>query len=170
MPVPPKGFPSLRKGRCSSAGQNYFLTICAQRPCSSLHMGPFVHAAFEELRRLEVLKAWQTRCAVVMPDHVHLLISLGENADLSTTVRLLKGRLTPTLRKLPARWQPSFYDHRLRPGEDVLPVFLYIYLNPYRAGLCTTDQTWPGYLCDAEDWAWFGELTKTGCPEPEWLR
>jgi REP element-mobilizing transposase RayT len=105
-----------------------------------------------------------------MPDHIHLLITLSSQADLSNAVRLFKGRMTPTLRKTQAAWQPSFYDHRLGDDENVLPVFLYIFLNPYRDQLCAIDAKWPGYYCTEEDWTWFGEITKQDCPEPAWLR
>ena len=68
------------------------------------------------------------------------------------------------------KWQEGFYEHRLRKTEDLLPVFLYVYLNPYRAGLISTDQTWPGYYCAPEDWIWFGVMTANAVPQPEWLR
>lgn len=53
-----------------------------------------------------------------MPDHVRLLVTLGSSTSLSSTMRLLKGRLTPLLRRHTAAWQQSFYDHRLRSEED----------------------------------------------------
>ncbi len=104
-----------------------------------------------------------------MPDHIHLLVTLGPDANLSSAVRRFKGRLTPTLREIQACWQPSFYDHRLRTAEDLLPVFLYIFLNPYRANLCNREQTWPGYWCAPDDWTWFGDMTSASCPELDWL-
>src|SRR3954462_6247961 len=64
----------------------------------------------------------------------------------------------------------GFYDHQLRADDDVLAVFRYIYLNPYRAGLLPESETWPGYRCRAEDWNWFGPLTRESAPQPEWLR
>ncbi len=115
-------------------------------------------------------EAWRVRCAVFMPDHLHPLITLGRTHDLSSVVRLLKGRLTPVLREKKTAWQQGFYDHRLRDGEDVRPVFLYIFLYPYRAGLCPADEKWSGYICCPEDWHWFGEMTKNSLPQPEWLR
>ncbi len=105
-----------------------------------------------------------------MPDHVHLLVRLGQNSNLSSVVRLFKGRLTPLLRRHKAAWQQSFYDHCLHPNEELLPVFLYIYLNPYRKELFSLDQVWPGYFCSSEDWGWVGPLTNECHPEPAWLR
>jgi len=113
--------------------------------------------------------AWRLRTAVVMPDHVHLLFVLGETADLASAVRLFKGRLAPTLRMAGLKWQRGYFDHRLRAGEDRLPVFRYVFLNPYRAALVRLDERWPGYFCATEDWVWFKELTDEGGPFPEWL-
>lgn len=121
------------------------------------------------MHRLEDELAWKLHCAVVMPDHLHLLVTLGDNTALSSAMRLFKGRLTPLLRKQAASWQQSFYDHCLRSEEDLLPVFLYIFLNPYRKKLIPINQPWAGYFCAKNDWAWFGPLTNESCPEPAWL-
>jgi REP element-mobilizing transposase RayT len=109
------------------------------------------------------------RTATVMPDHIHLLITLGDSAGLSEVVRLFKGRLSPALRASGLHWERGYFDHRLRQDEDRLPVFVYIFLNPYRAGLRNPGQTWPAYYCCEEDWVWFKPLTNEGCPFPEWL-
>ena len=85
-------------------------------------------------------------------------------------MRLFKGRLSPELRARGLCWQEGFYDHRIREPSDLLPVFLYIFLNPYRAALIKQSERWPGYYCLAADWAWFGEMTSESLPLPEWLR
>ena len=82
-----------------------------------------------------------------MPDHLHLLVTLGEHSELSDVVRLFKGRLVGALRAAGMKWQHGFLDHRMRPDEDRLPVFLYIFLNAYRAELLHADEKWPTYFC-----------------------
>jgi hypothetical protein len=67
------------------------------------------------------------------------------------------------------KWQENYYDHHLRPREKLLPIFLYVFLNPYRAGLLRSNEKWPWYECSEDDWAWFGSLTNEACPFPEWL-
>jgi len=42
-------------------------------------------------------------------------------------------------------------------------------MNPYRAGLLTPIERWPGYYCCEEDWAWFEKMTNDRAPVPEWL-
>lgn len=170
MTVPNKGYPALRRGRLSLSNAEYFLTVCAQRPCVNLCSASLVSLALDEVHRLDQRGEWHLRCAVFMPDHIHLLVTLKNERDLSAVVRSFKGRLTPRLREIQVRWQPGFYDHRLRRAGDLLPVFLYIFLNPYRAGLCPLGKAWPSYYCHPEDWSWFEPLTKSSCPEPEWLK
>lgn len=58
----------------------------------------------------------------------------------------------------------------MRPHEDALPVFRYIFQNAYRAELLRTDEHWPGYFCAPADWDWFAPLTNSEAPFPEWLR
>jgi len=169
MPNPFKGYGALRKGRQSSPGADYFLTLCLQRPTSALNDSDVRLQCLTELHRLESNESFVLRCAVIMPDHLHLLITLGDRTSLSSLVRLFKGRMTLTLRRHEATWQPNFFDHCLHPEEDRLPVFLYIFLNPYRKRLIPVEQVWPGYYCAVEDWRWLGALTKERCPEPAWL-
>jgi putative transposase len=164
-----RGYPALRLGRFSQPGANYFLTLCLQRPKIGLTREPVLGEIFSEIRHLEDNGLWAARTAVVMPDHIHLLATLGREKDLSETLRFFKGRLAVAFRNYGLRWQPSFYDHRLRSTTEVLPTFLYIFLNPYRAGLIHVDEKWPGYFCAKDDWEWFKDVTSDERPFPEWL-
>ena len=128
-----------------------------------------LNAILTGANRLDAEGSWRLRTLVVMPDHVHLLVAMSESTELTGAVRLFKGRLTPVLRKVDLRWQQAYFDHRMRSEEDSLPVFLYIFLNPYRAKLLKPDEKWPGYYCSEEDWAWFGALSNESVPLPEWL-
>ncbi|WP_044891929.1 hypothetical protein [Opitutus terrae] len=80
-----------------------------------------------------------------------------------------QGRLSPALRSHQLRWQDGYYEHRLRPNEDRLPVFLYIFLNPYRAKLVGANERYSAYFCRDEDWVWFEPLTNSSVPFPAWL-
>ncbi len=81
-------------------------------------------------------------------------------AKTSASMRLADAALT---------WERDFFDRHVRPEEDRLSMFLYIYLNPYRAGLCAKGDRWPWYYCCAEDWGWFGQMLDAERPIPEWL-
>jgi REP element-mobilizing transposase RayT len=165
-----RGHEALRRGRWSKSGADYFLTLCTHDRQHGLTEMESATAILTQAYELVAENIWRVRTVVIMPDHLHLLISLGEAIELSSAVRLFKGWLAPALRRAGLRWQRAYFDHRLRPEEDPLPVFLYIFLNPYRANLVQSNQTWPGYFCTDDDWCWFGELTNASCPLPEWLR
>jgi putative transposase len=129
-------------------------------------VAPLIQARLEYV---ESTGTWRVRTSVLMPDHLHLVVTLGADADLSQALRALKGPLSAMLRIHGLRWQESYYDHRLRPGDKLLPVFLYVFMNPYRSGLLKPDEKWPWYRCAPDDWEWFGGMTNQSCPFPEWL-
>lgn len=106
-----------------------------------------------------------------MPDHIHILIILGERLTLGQSIGRLKSKTKVSLLGIasPVAWERDFYDHHVRPDEDRLAIFLYIFLNPYRAGLCATGKRWPWYFCREEDWSSFKDQLDAERPVPEWL-
>lgn len=77
---------------------------------------------------------------MVMPDHVHGLISLPPDRELGTTLAAWKPYLTKTA---PIEWQAGFFDHRLRSDESLQEKAHYIRINPVRAGLVKRPEDWP---------------------------
>jgi REP element-mobilizing transposase RayT len=165
-----RGYSALRRGRRSLSGTDYFITGCLKRPLSGLTDATLAALVQAQLHGLESRGLWHVRTSTLMPDHFHLLVTLDVRSSLAEAVRLLKGPLSPVLRMRGLCWQKKFYDHRLRSEDDLLTTFLYIFLNPYRAGLIKTGQKWTWYQCAAEDWEWFGGMTNEAQPFPEWLR
>jgi len=104
-----------------------------------------------------------------MPDHFHLLVELGAKLSLEKAVSRLKAKTSADLRTAGVGWERGFFDRRLRAADDVLDVFLYIYLNPYRAGLCARTESWPWFHCHPDDWAWFRDYLDVDRPPPQWL-
>jgi putative transposase len=69
---------------------------------------------------------------VVMPDHIHLLIT-PQGLTLERVVGLIKGGFSHRLgSKLPV-WQRGFTDHRIRSESDFQTRRDYIHQNPVRA-------------------------------------
>ena len=114
-------------------------------------------------------EVWRVRCAVVMPDHLHLSVDLGAKLALGKAISRLKAKTSADLRGAGLYWERGFFDHRLRAADDVLDVFLYIFLNPYRAGLCARTESWPWFHCHSDDWVWFRDRLDEERPPPEWL-
>jgi putative transposase len=130
----------LRKGRISIRHQIYLITSVTcnrQRLFQDLHAGRKVVQA---LRYASDSGKAETLAYVVMPDHLHWLLSLGEGVDLTRLVGAMKrysARRINELYGVSGRciWQRGFHDHALRSDEDVPAVARYIVANPLRARL-----------------------------------
>jgi putative transposase len=74
---------------------------------------------------------------VIMPDHLHLLITPALDVSLERAVQFIKGNFSHRLGKEGKMkvWQESFTNHRVRDAEDYEKHRSYIQLNPVRAGL-----------------------------------
>jgi putative transposase len=82
---------------------------------------------------------------VVMPDHIHMLLTPAVNLSLERAVQFIKGGYSYRLRtseKIQV-WQGSFTNHRVRDGEDYLRHREYIRLNPVRARLARDASAYP---------------------------
>jgi putative transposase len=79
---------------------------------------------------------------VVMPDHIHLLLTPQE-ITLERAVQLIKGGFSRQLEsKLPV-WQRGFTDRRMRDRDDYIKHLAYIHHNPVRAHLCQLPEDYP---------------------------
>ena len=166
---PARGHAALRRGRVSSPGAEYFLTICTDKRITGLTTASCAERILGEIQAMAADNVWSVRCAVIMPDHVHLLIELGPRLPLGKAVSRLKAKTSAVLREKGLAWERGFFDHRLRANDDVLDVFFYIYLNPYRASLCGLSEAWPWFHCHPDDWVWFRDYLTADRPPPEWL-
>jgi putative transposase len=170
MTFPERGQDALRRGRFSQANTSYFITICTLNRVSGLAEPVLFEGLLNLLLALEKDGVLHVRCLTLMPDHLHMVIRLGETKTLSEALRLFKGHASVLLRAHGLAWQRGgYYEHRLRPDEPLGPVFRYIFLNPFRKSLVHSDHSWPFFFCCQEDWAWFKDETKNGEPYPEWL-
>jgi putative transposase len=172
MRDPTKGHAALRRGRVSIPHAEYFVTICMDQHRVGLTTPNVAAVVLAEMRAMTDDATWQLRCAVVMPDHIHLLFVLGERLSLGKCVARLKSKTKPALMALDRTLdcERDFFDRHIRPEDERLSLFLYVFLNPYRAGLCSRTDRWPWYFCREEDWAWFAPLLDQDRPVPEWLQ
>ncbi len=89
---------------------------------------------------------------VVMPEHVHLLISEPERGTPSTALQVLKQRVAKAL--LPSQssngqnaerhfWQRRFYDFNVYTGRKITEKLNYMHLNPLKRNLVIHPKDWP---------------------------
>lgn len=124
---------NLRKGRVSLPNHAYLVTIVTTFRKPVFTSFPAARLAVRCFHDEGVARHAQTLAFVVMPDHVHWLLQLGEDGNLSETVRLYKAKVSFILQQ--RIWQRGFHDHALRDDEELRDIARYIIANPVRAGL-----------------------------------
>jgi len=79
---------------------------------------------------------------VVMPDHIHLLLT-PQGITIERAMGLIKGGFSHRMgSKLPV-WQRGFTDHRVRDRNDFETRRNYIHQNPVRAGIVELCELYP---------------------------
>jgi putative transposase len=80
---------------------------------------------------------------VVMPDHLHLLITPKNETTLERAVQLIKGGSSRRIESTLPIWQKGFTDHRVRDRADFDARRKYIRENPVEAGLVQFTEDYP---------------------------
>ena len=75
--LPERRTARLRWGRVSLAGATYFVTFCTQARSPVLVHGETARRLVAALGRLQTDQDATILAATIMPDHVHLLFTLG---------------------------------------------------------------------------------------------
>ena len=103
-------------------------------------------------------KRYKLYAAVIMPDHVHLLLTplsdqTGWPFSLATILKSLKGASARSANKLMGTegpvWQEESFDHVLRSDESMTQKLEYIRQNPVRKGLASTPENYPQLWIEA---------------------
>ena len=111
-----------------------------QRLLTDQHWAPLIlesAAFYEETHR------WHITLFLLMPDHLHALLSFPLDESMSQVVRNWK-RFHKRTQKI--IWEENYFDHRLRDderGEQLTAKINYIRNNPVAAGLCENADDWP---------------------------
>jgi putative transposase len=124
----------------------HFITFSCYRRQPKLGR-PTVRAVFEN--SLEHARRRYRFCVkgyVVMPEHVHLLVSEPEDGTLATALQALKQSVSRTvaLRSSQPFWEPRYYDFNVWTAKKQIEKLKYLHRNPVTRGL----------VANPEDWEW----------------
>ena len=119
----------------------YFVTICTKdnkclfgEPGQLNRLGKLAQQGLAEIEQ-HTQGVLMDKC-VVMPNHIHAIIILSENAtELPTVIGQYKSAVTRNIRKISSVtevWQTSFHDHVIRSEEAYRRIWAYIDTNPVR--------------------------------------
>jgi REP element-mobilizing transposase RayT len=118
----------------------YFVTINCQRRGVNQLCHDDIGAALLESARFYHRRRWWVHVWLLMPDHLHALLSFSREEIMINAVASWKRYTARTLR---IEWQDGFFDHRLRNDENLLAKSEYIRMNPVRSGLINDPDRWP---------------------------
>lgn len=149
MTIPHRGWTSA---------STYFVTagtICKKNYLQSDRMAELF---CEVLLRYRAAGKFALHAFVVMPNHIHLLITVPDGTTLERAVQFIKGGFSHEVGKVAGPigpfWQKSFVDRRVRDNAEFRKYVEYIHLNPVHAGLvsaaedCKHSSAAPGFVAD----------------------
>src|SRR5438128_10574805 len=136
--------------RFQESGQSHFVTFSCYRwqPLFSRAetYDRFVQCVEDMRRRFEMCIYGY----VIMPEHVHLLLSEPPRSRLADAIHYLKLSFAKRLRsqrspeKSGGFWQKRYYDRNVRSYREFVVKLRYLHRNPVKRGL----------VSNLEDWKW----------------
>ncbi len=128
----------LRKSRYSETGRPYLVTTVTRQRQKIFEDFCLARLVVAEMRGVTDRGLVDTLAWVIMPDHVHWLITLRVSS-LAVIVKTVKSRSAIAINKRAGTsgpvWQSGYHDHAIRRDEDLAGVARYVVANPLRAGL-----------------------------------
>ena len=129
--------------------KSYYVTFCTQDRWVLPHQARDI--VLEHLVAAH-RKTTFLQTTIVMPDHVHMVMSPLERPDgvaygIAEILRLIKGpsarRINQRLNRRGRVWQHESWDHELRNSESLRAKCDYVANNPVRAGLVEKPEDYP---------------------------
>ena len=156
---------SMPKGlkRYHGRGHLHFLTFSCYRRLPLLKTARARHLFVRELARVRRKYEFALVGYVVMPEHVHLLISEPKKGTPSTVLQMLKQRVSQKMRVKRRKacekqlrlafsedmagprsfWQPRFYDFNVYTSGKKREKLEYMHRNPVTRRLVQHPKDWP---------------------------
>lgn len=158
--------------RAYEKGATYFFTVNLKNRNSTL-LTDNISLLTNAFRLVAKSYPFQTDALVVLPEHLHAVITLPDNdCDFSIRWRYIKGEFTRSinyephittankLRRERGIWQKRFWEHKIRDQRDYNNHINYCYYNPVKHG----------YVSQVKDWKYstFHRDVKRGLFTKKW--
>ena len=80
---------------------------------------------------------------VIMPEHIHLLLTEPERESLAAAIQAFKQSVARHLGSSEPFWQTRYYDFNVRTERKRIEKLRYIHRNPVKRGLVASPEDWP---------------------------
>ena len=131
--------------RYQQTRQLHFITFCCYRRRTLLGAEQARNEFVIALERARNWYGFYIAGYVVMPEHVHLLISEPERGSLALSLQMLKQIVSRRLhigRGKEPFWQPRYYDFNVWTERKRIEKLRYIHRNPVKRGLVASPEGW----------------------------
>jgi len=136
----------------------YYLTIVTQNRQPILIDN--IELLRDSFRRSKRKYDYKIDAIVILPDHIHMIITPKNSKDYSKIIAHIKRSFTYGLdretkdkskfnltdsnyrRNLSGVWQKRFYEHTIRDEKDYYTILNYIYTNPIKHSLVKNIDDW----------------------------
>ena len=135
-------------------GGTYFFTVTLQNRRATT-LTTYIDVLRKAFRTARAERAFQTDAIVILPDHLHMLMTLPpDDENYPRRWQRIKTLFTQALRRedLPidvrdktgrALWQRRYWEHTIRDATDFASHVDYIHYNPVRHGYTARAVDWP---------------------------
>ena len=155
--------------RYQHTGQSHFVTFCCyhRRPLFTTDASRRVFEnALERVRRSFRLRVYGY---VVMPEHIHLLLSEPARDTLADALKSLKqGVARRLIGDADHFWQKRYYDFNVHNHAQFVEKLHYIHWNPVKRGLCERPEDWLWRRVAQSSFGFFS-ITQLRVPHPSWF-
>jgi len=127
--------------------RTFFVTTGISMGRRLLQSGRNANLLIDVLRSLVVERKFKLRDFVIMPDHVHLILTLGNEMTIEIAMQLIKGRFSHRMSHEFGRkgevWQRGFTEVQVTNRASFEKHREYIAQNPVKAGSASSAEEFP---------------------------
>lgn len=127
--------------RYQQEGDDHFITFSCHHRKPYLNTPTSRDIFLDSLERTRSRYQFEILGYVVMPEHVHLLVSEPPNDPLSKALQALKISVARRLMERPF-WQALYYDFNVFTHDKRVEKLKYMHRNPVTRGLVTQPEDW----------------------------
>jgi REP element-mobilizing transposase RayT len=122
-------------------GTRHFITVrCREHGTTPLADATTAQKIIDSACHYDVIGKWFLWQIVVMPDHIHLMITFDLSKGIQKTMQAWKAYHA---KANAIRFQDGFFEHRIRDADAFAEKSEYMRMNPVAKGLAERPDDWP---------------------------
>ena len=128
--------------RYQQEGDDHFITFSCHNRLPYLNTQSARNLFLNSLESIRKRYKFEVLGYVVMPEHVHLLVSESREKPLATAIQALKASVSKLSGQHPF-WLTRYYDFNVFTHNKLIDKLYYMHTNPVVRGLVSSPEDWP---------------------------